>query len=58
MNKRRKLIIGLGAASVTPRGLFAQPKMQPVLIGWLILIDWCVQGPVEPNRFSGAQAAA
>jgi uncharacterized membrane protein YhaH (DUF805 family) len=28
------------------------------LVGWLILIYWCVQGPVEPNRFSGAQAVA
>ena len=28
------------------------------LVGWLILIYFCVQGPVEPNRFGGAPAPA
>ena len=36
MGNRRKLLIALGATSVTPRTLFAQAK-QPVLIGWLSL---------------------
>ncbi len=28
------------------------------LIGWLILIYFCVQGPVEPNRFGGSAVPA
>lgn len=24
------------------------------LIGWVVMIYWCVQGPVEPNRFNAA----
>lgn len=28
------------------------------LVGLIIMIYWCVQPPKEPNRFSGAQAAA
>ncbi len=27
------------------------------LIGFIIMIVWCVQDPVEPNRFSGSVAA-
>ena len=34
MNNRRKLLIALGAASLTPRMLYAQAT-QPILIGWL-----------------------
>jgi len=34
MNNRRKLLIALGAASLTPRTLLAQVK-PPILIGWL-----------------------
>ena len=35
MNNRRKLIVALGAASLTPRTVFAQPKKPPAVIGWL-----------------------
>lgn len=35
MNNRRNLLIVLGAASFTPRTLFAQAKKPPVVIGWL-----------------------
>lgn len=27
------------------------------LIGFIVMIVWCVQDPVEPNRFSGSVAA-
>jgi len=37
MNNRRNLIIVLGAATFTPRALFAQTKKHPELIGWLAL---------------------
>ncbi len=35
MNTRRKLLIVLGAASLTPRAVFAQAKKPQVVIGWL-----------------------
>src|SRR5262245_24044779 len=37
MNKRRNLLIALGAASATPGTVFAQAKKPPVVIGWLHL---------------------
>ena len=35
MNNRRKLAIVLGTAASFPRGVFAQSKKPPVVIGWL-----------------------
>ncbi len=35
MNTRRKLLIVLGTAPITPRALYAQSKKAPVVIGWL-----------------------
>jgi putative ABC transport system substrate-binding protein len=35
MKSRRKLLIVLGAASLTPRWLLGQSKTHPILIGWL-----------------------
>jgi putative ABC transport system substrate-binding protein len=35
MNKRRRLFIALGSAVSIPRGVFAQAKNPPIVIGWL-----------------------
>ena len=35
MNKRRSVLIALGAIALAPRVVFAQAKQAPVLIGWL-----------------------
>ena len=35
MNKRRRLVITLGSAVSIPRGVFAQAKKPPLVIGWL-----------------------
>jgi putative ABC transport system substrate-binding protein len=35
VNNRRSLLIVLGATALAPRGVFAQAKQAPVLIGWL-----------------------
>ena len=35
MNKRRSVLIALGATALAPRAVLAQSKQAPVLIGWL-----------------------
>ena len=56
MNNRRRLVFALGSAASIPRGVFAQAKKPPVVIGWLAG-GTSEQGVSNRNTFKSELAA-